>query len=172
MTKKTQPKFDWPAPVTFTSRGQSFTFDFADVDPDKVEQFVLAAAAAGIAKAGVDAAASAASYARDNEIDVAEATEILISKRMAVWKRGDWTSAQRASRDPVLARMVSLARPAVKASDPAAYADATEAERKKLAAAYVEALSARQQTDLRKHAEALIERESKAESEVAALLKL
>lgn len=81
-----------PESVDFESRGVEFSFSFADVAEDKLADFAVAAIIAGISKAGVDAASSAASYAKENDMTAEEATETLIAKRIATWHKGEWAS--------------------------------------------------------------------------------
>lgn len=80
-----------PEAVDFESRGVEFSFAFADVESEKLGEFIVAAVIAGISKAGVDAASSAATYAKDNDMTVEEATTTLVEKRLTTWKKGEWT---------------------------------------------------------------------------------
>ena len=81
-----------PESVDFESRGVEFSFDFSEVASDRLAEFVVHCIVAGVSKAGVDAASSAASYAKDNDMTVEEATEVLVAKRLATWRKGDWAS--------------------------------------------------------------------------------
>lgn len=85
-------EIELPESVDFESRGVEFSFAFADVAEGALEALVTAAVVAGISKAGVDAASSAASYAKDNGLTPEEATEVLVAKRFAIWHKGEWTS--------------------------------------------------------------------------------
>lgn len=100
-----------PESVDFESRGVEFSFNFADVESEKLADFVVAAVVAGISKAGVDAASSAASYAKDNGMTVEVATSTLVEKRFASWVKGEWTS--RGSGDG-LSRVEQIAREKVR----------------------------------------------------------
>lgn len=81
-----------PDAITFESRGESFTFEIAKVAEDKRADFAALVFMAGICKAGVDAASSAAKHAEENGIEVSAATREMIEKRLNVWYRGEWSS--------------------------------------------------------------------------------
>ena len=83
---------DVPEVVEFASRGVEFVFRVGDVPAEKRAEFVAQAFAAGIAKAGVDAASNAASHASEHKMTVEAATRELVEKRLEVWKRGEWTA--------------------------------------------------------------------------------
>lgn len=81
-----------PETVDFESRGEEFAFAFADVAKDKLAAFVAQCVVIGISKAGVDAASSAATYAKENGMTPEAATRVLVDKKMSVWKTGEWSA--------------------------------------------------------------------------------
>lgn len=100
-----------PDGVDFESRGEEFSFRFDRVPADKLAEFVVACVMAGVSKAGVDAASSAATYAKENGMTVEVATRTLVDKKMAVWATGEWTA--RGTGDG-LSRIEAIARERVR----------------------------------------------------------
>lgn len=135
--------------VTWASRDVEFELNLGDVPKDRVAELVAKAAVMGFRKAGVDAAASAAKYAKDNDIDVEQATRELTEKKIAVWLAGDW-GAERGGdgMTRVERRAIGLCREAVRTRDPKAYKSWDESERFATCVEYFEALPDKQKADL------------------------
>lgn len=165
-------KINLPEAVSFKTQGAEFTFEWAKVDEAKLAEFVAACAVAGISKAGVDAAASAAGYAEEHGLDKAAAAKELVGKRFAIWEKGEWTSRGTGSgRSELEERMIAVMRKQVKEGDEAKYKNASPKDRTEMVWAYIEGLTPEQRATLEKHAKELIRIDERA-AEARAKLNL
>lgn len=161
-----------PDTITWASRDVDFTLDLSAVPADKLADLVAKAAEMGFRKAGVDAAASAAKYAKDNGIDVEAATKELTEKKIAVWLGGTWGAERSGDGMSRIERTaVSAVREAVKARDAKAYKSWDETERFAACVEYFEGLGEEQKAGLMKWAAAEIARRDAAKAAQADIFK-
>ena len=119
-----------PDVVNFESNGQKFAFGFGEVQADKLADFVVACTVAGIMKAGVDAAASAKTYAEENKLSRDEAVKTLVEKWLKVWRAGDWSSRGAGTGESAeMLECLSMLRSVVKEGNKAKYKNASPEER-------------------------------------------
>lgn len=163
-------EINMPDSVTWSSRDVDFALDLSKVPADKLAELIATAATMGFRKAGVDAAASAAKYAKDNGLTEAEATAELTAKKIAVWESGDWGATRGGDGMTRVERYaVSLCREAVKAKDANAYKAMVEKERFAACEEYFAQLDETKRDGLLKHAAKMIAIADKAKAERDAL---
>ena len=158
--------------VSWSSRDVDFSLSLEDIADDKLADLIAQAAVMGFRKAGVDAAASAAKYATDNNMTVEDATIELTEKKIAVWLKGDWGATRSGDGMSRVERTaISAVRDAVKARDSKAYKDMTEAERFAACVEYFDGLSEVQQSGLRDWATGEVARRDAAKAAEKAMFK-
>lgn len=163
-------EIEMPNSVTWSSRDVDFALDLTKVPVDKLADLIATAATMGFRKAGVDAAASAAKYAKDNGLTEAKATEELTAKKIAVWESGDWGATRGGDGMTRVERYaVSLCREAVKTRDAKAYKDWAEKERFAACEEYFAGLDETKRAGLLAHAAKMIAIADKAKAERDAL---
>lgn len=146
-------------------------FDLTKINKERVAELVGIAAEAGFYKAGVDAAASAKAFAKENKMEDTAARETLIGKRVATWLTGEW-GATRGSGNGLSEldrEIVSMMRKAVKASETAWYKDAAEADRVARCIEAFGGLPEAQQKSITKVANTRIAKKKEEAAELAAL---
>lgn len=161
-----------PTTVEWSSRDVDFALDLEAVEPTKLADLIAQAAVMGFRKAGVDAAASAAKYATDNNMSVEDATRELTDKKIAVWLNGDWGATRSGDGMSRVERTaISAVRDAVKARDSKAYKDMTESERFEACTQYFDGLSQVQKDGLLAWATSEIARRDAAKAAEKAMFK-
>ena len=167
-----QLTINMPDTITWASRDVDFTLDLTMVPEVALADLVAKAAEMGFRKAGVDAAASAAKHAKDNDLTIEEATTELTEKKIAVWLGGTWGAERSGDGMSRIERTaVSAVREAVKARDAKAYKSWDETERFAACVEYFEGLSDEQKSGLVKWATAEIARRDAAKAAQADIFK-
>ena len=158
---------NFPEVIEATSRGVAVTMSLNKVPEEHLEALLTEALAYGLRKPIIDAASDAKRYAKEHGLSVEEATRELMLKKAEVLQRGQWTA--RGAGSGVTGELLSLCRDMVKGADPAAYKDATEAERRAMARAWFEAQDSGVQKTLVAKAEAMAEAKAKLAEQLAAI---
>ena len=157
--------------IVIKSGDAEVVFDVTKINPDKIAELVGVAAEVGFYKAGVDAAASAKTFAEENKMEDTAARETLIGKRVATWLTGEWGATRGAGNglSELDREIVSMMRKAVKASDAAWYKDAAEADRVARCIEAFGGLPEAQQKSITKVANTRIAKKKEEAAELAAL---